>query len=324
LPASEAFKSFARVFALSAFGFILWKWLAPKLNGNLALLYGILGWGIVLASFSNVVSGVDVETASHVARYTQAWLIIGSFTAAYLLWSARQGIAQLPANRKCVVAALSALLVLANWQYFTDSAGAAIFDIGSQRSADADAQSAMPALRWLDAQSAEPRVVWTDPLSSLHMLVPNFTKDYLLFGIGGLMQLVSNDEIEERYLTAYSLSDLNERSIAADVQKFDGVGASLDTPNTLNRPVKFCHALHLDWMGRQCGATVDAQMLYGQHYKEMFAQYESIRTHLRTELQKFHVSYIMKDLQSPDFHPESLPFVKEVYSDEHFKIYEVR
>ena len=58
----------------------------------------------------------------------------------------------------------------------------------------------------------------------------------------------------------------------------------------------------------------------------MYERYKTeILPNLRDELKKFHVAYILKDLKNDsDFHPERLPYAKEVYSDGRFVIYTVQ
>lgn len=306
----------------------LWKWLYVKRLSRVRpyiALYFTLGGSVFFLSISNVLTGVDLETASHAARFSDMWLAIGSVPAVYYLLAARHRVLELPRLKTLILAALSIAtiaVVLAHMQF-----GAHVFDFAKARKALQEERAGATAVQWLDENIAEPTVVWTDPRNSMLALwVPMYTKHYVLANGSGNLQLLSNDEAEERYMLSRSLSGLSQERIAQDVWEYNGVGAALDTPNTLNRSVKMCRGLHLYRLGFECGQMTDSRKLYDAHYKEMFDRYiKDIQPHMRDKLQKYHVTYLIKDkIMEADFHPERLEYVERVYEDGRYEIYKMK
>jgi len=316
------------LFAISIY--LSWKWIFRTREFPHALFviqYMLLGMATLIVSAGNIVTGLDMETASHAARFTTIWLIVGSIAAAYFLFVARTAIAQLSMKRKMAFGCVLLLTLLSGASYLHVDPYFGLADINSSRMAALEALAVMPAMQWLDANEQEQKVIWTNPDTGNHLyiFIPNYTKHYLLYTYSATVELLLTSEQEERYLVANALSKVTLESIAADLPAYDGGGALLDTPSIANRGVKICRALHLSLLGYQCGSLTDARTLFASHFADMYKKFTTdIRPHLRDELKKFHVSYIMKDLRTDaDFHPERLPYVKEVYSDGRFKIYKI-
>ncbi len=332
LPSGEVFYGAFRVLSFAALCLVSWRFIFKArgfTHATFVFQYLLLGLAIVVVSAGNVVTGLDLETASHAARFVMMWLVLGSVAAAYFIFSARSAIAELSIQKKIILSLFALSVLVSNSQYVA-SVDFRWKSRGADLALNRQALAIMPALQWLDAQGPLPKVIWTDPDSPLRGLmitsITYYTKHYLLYSVTGLLQLLPTSETEERYLVAHSLSNPTLESIATDVWDYDGVGAAIDTPNTINRSVKACRVLRLSLLGYECGTIVSARTLYAQHYAQMYARYKTeIQPHLRQELEKFHVTYIIKDTQTDtDFHPERLPNVKEVYSDDRFLIYKLQ
>ena len=285
----------------------------------------LLGPAIVIVSLSNVITGMDAETSNHMARFFNLWLILSSIVIAYALFTARRQISQLTVPKK-IMLSIFVIFVLYLNNAFPLTPLTASFLMGNERAAIQEDNAMLPALQWLDAQSLQPHVVWIDPHNSrLNSILPIYTKHYELLGNDGVMQLVSSDEVEERYLVASATTDVTEKSIAADIWLWGFGGYAIDTPNTKNREVHQCTLLHLYLLGISCGQSTDASKLYAPLVASMYARYtRDIQPHLGEELKKFHVTYIIKDTQTDtQFHPERLKNVQQVYSDGRYLIYKV-
>ena len=327
LPAGEAVWGGMRILAFAILTFSIWKWIVQKEEGTertfFVLQYMLLGVAIEIASVSNVVTGMDLETASHMARFVSLWLAMGIVAALYVVWNARERLRLLHPLKNIILFALFVFVGASTLAYATSPLD--FFKFNEVRTRIKIEQSYLPALEWIDQHESAPQVIWTDPRAVLLQLIPIYTKHYVLFSPGGGLQLVSSDETQERYLTAGSLSRLTQGQISEDVWKYSGVGFAVDIPNTINRKVKICRALRLSALGFSCGNLIDAQTLNAALYAGMYQRYnEDIKPDLQEELKKFHVAYIMKDiLNDTQFHPELLKNIKLVYSDGRFLIYKV-
>lgn len=330
LPAGEAFRCAFHVLLFIALACMAWVVvLKNRLPGVFAhgVSFLMLGASIVFLSFANVITGLDVETASHAARFLPLWLGMGFITLAYYFWAARGELIALRIKKKVFLLAFAVFVVVMCAPYLRVSF--VMFHFEKQRQHVREVLAAQPAIQWLEARESEPTVIWTDQYnSSLWGFITIYTKHYILSDDSGNLQLLSNLETEERYLTATAASRPQPtlESIAADVWLYNGVGAAVDTPNTINRSVKWCRALRLKHLGYACGDLVDARTLYAEHYEEMYKRYTTeIRPRLREVLEKYHVGYILKDTKTDaGFYPEDLPFVEKVFSDERFEIYALK
>ncbi|MDO8522614.1 MAG: hypothetical protein Q7S08_05045 [bacterium] len=327
LPAAEAVWGGMRMLVFAILAFSIWKWIAQKEAQTermfFVLQYMLLGVAIEIASVSNVITGMELETASHMARFVSLWLAIGFVVALYATWRARATLRSLHPYKSIILCVLFVLVGVSLNAYNRSPLSVLKFD--DVRSRIAEKQSYMPAFNWLNENESEPRVIWTDPNSLLAQYVPLYTKHYVLFTAGGLLQLVSSREIQERYLAAGALSNLTPEHISKDIAHYNGAGPAYDIPNMMNRKVKYCRALRLHALGFSCGNLTDAQTLNSALYARMYQRYnEDIKPHLQDELTKFHVTYIMKDaMNDVAFHPELLKNIKLVYSDGRFLIYKV-
>lgn len=330
IPAGEAFRTACTVFLFLALGYVLHIFVLKdqvRLHTARILSFCLLGMAIIFVSFANVVSGLDVETASHAARFVPLWLGIGFVTSAYYLFAARKKILALPVKRVVFLMACAILVLVLCAPCLHISFE--VFNFKKSRENIREVLAAQPVMRWLDARESEPKVIWTSQGNpSLWGYITIYTKHYILSDDSGNLQLVSNDETEERYLIATAANEPQPtlENIAAHVWEYNGVGAAHDTPNTINRGVKICRMLRLYRLGYKCGELTDSRTLYAEHYEEMYERYrKDIVPNLQEKLQKYHVAYIMKDkLRDTDFRPERLPFIERVYDDGRYEIYEVQ
>ncbi len=323
IPSGEVVRGAMRIFPMIALALLSWVWIFRKKNLSSAphlfhLL--ILGIAIWISSTENVITGLDLETASHVERFVMLWFSIMSVVALYFLYSARRDIAFMSSGKKITLGLLAALVFLLAIPY-VKKIDPAIRDADANRLKAQKATAVLPALRWLDA-SAKGAVVWTNPETDLNAHVSVLTTQYTLFGTGHL-HLMPTRDVEDRYLIAHSAGEVTLESITADVWDHSGVGAAIDTPNTLNRSVKLCRLLRLHYFGRECGNLTNARILYAENYAAMYNRFTNeIRPHLAEQLKKYHVDYVIRDTQTDnDFHPERMVKMELVYSDDRFEIY---
>jgi hypothetical protein len=180
---------------------------------------------------------------------------------------------------------------------------------------------------WLDKTEQEPVVVWSNPASETSSLLPVFTKHFTLYTPAAMGQLVSSDEIRERFL----VSEYFNKPTLADLESTDlmtlflGRRDSYHHAATIAREVKVCRILFYWDKSKDCGTIPTPRELLGDaFFADMEKRFVSdIRPHIKEYVAKYHVSYILKDIAlDPEYHPEKLG-ASLVYKDEHFEIYKL-
>jgi hypothetical protein len=292
------------------------------IDSTVILHFIFMGGAIVFVGGSSVITGLDLETASHVSRFAALWLAIGTVLAVYLLYVVRHEFAALPSFKKIVIATSIFLVIVANYR-FAGKVPSMFLDMPGDIIAVRSYEAYMPALRFLDKQDTEPKVVLVDPNSHLGPIIPIYTKNYVLYVNHGILHFASRDEIEERYLTAAAFTYPTLESIGNDVRSYGGVGVTYHEVNTINRPVKLCKLLRLPVLGYECGEMIDAKKFNETTFARMYKRYiEDVQPNLMVKLQKYHVTYFMKDMENDlAFRPELIKNIKQIYSDGRFSIY---
>lgn len=318
----------AALLVFVVFAYVAWRWLRrswgrfdPIPTAHLLLL----GIALSVVSFSCLITGVDVETATHVHRFFVMWLMMASLAVAYILYLGRTEIMALVAPKKILIAVLVVLVGYVNVAHFLPPLTLRHVIEGDPVALQADLDT-LPVLEWLDTRSEQSRVVWVHPHNfRLNNNIVYYTKHYVILGNDGLLQLVSNEEVQERYLVASATSEISEKSIAADIWLYGFGGYAVDTADTRNREVRQCIRLRLYVFGIKCGEPTTTADIYAPLFESMHARFlNEIQPNLKEKLQKYHVAYILKDVQNDkDFHPGSLSFVEKVYDDGRFEIYAV-
>ena len=327
LPTAMVFMTGSWVLFLVLLSTLSVKWVAAlraqRSYVRFTKIHSSLGAAMVIVSGSNIITGKELETAQHVGRFIVLWLIIGTFVTLYYLVKARPEVLPLGFKKKFVLALLSFLVLIGNISYAGDLL---TFTHPKERIlAMTRAQAYISALTWLEQAEALPQVIWVSPYSTLTSMLPTYTKHYLLYANGGILHLVSDGEVEERFLLASTQGEVTTAYINEGVRNFAGVSYMFHIANTQNRKVKLCRLMHLESFGISCGSTTDATTLNHDLVREMYERYMSdIKPNQLEELKKFHVAYIMKDKEEDiSFTPETLDNIAKVYEDERFVIYKL-
>ena len=333
IPTFESLLVCLRVASLASLVVLLWSWVptfrASTTFKNVFQPFIFFGVALCIVSTSNIITGSELQTASHIERFVTLWLAMGTSLAAYQLFTHRDALWGITFLRKALIIIVGLFVCVANVrvaniQYMGDLA---IFFHPQKERIESmrEVQEYMPALQWLDSQDSDPKVVWADPDSLVARDISVFTKDYVLYVQSGTLHLMSTDEVRERYLVAISASNPTKDSIAKDVWTWAGTAYYTDFANAANRPTKACMRLYLSRIGIDCGTLVTPAELNADMYESMYTRYVSeIQPNIQAELQKFHVTYIMKDTKKDlTFHPERLKNTQQIYSDGRFVIYKL-
>ncbi len=150
------------------------------------------------------------------------------------------------------------------------------------------------AIHWLKKNVSEPSVVMANDRISGY--IPIMTQHYVLFHPSGALQMVSDIELEERYLVSrFPFEVVTKVTIERDVKLFGGAGKALK--------------------GKEMQ----------QHFEYLDRLYqENISPHINFELKKYRVSFIVISLDKP-FELEMIKKIRsqEVYKDSNLAIFEV-
>lgn len=321
LPTAEVVYSGGWVILALCIFFIVWKQVVNADNSAL-LIMSVLGLALVSAQASNLITGKEVETAVHVKRFIIPWLGISLFTSAAWLYHGASDLAKRPKVRWACYA-LVFLLGAAN-VYFVNNFSDYFFspprDVRVQK-----LQTLAAPLHYLDTTEASPIVVWvTNPESDFAYYLPALTKHYVLYAHPGMWQLVSNDEVIERYLAANYFHSVTKESLIAGLGAYAGPAAFAHRANTVNRGVRLCQIFRLETLGYSCGSPVTPEQVLGEEYFTSIIHYNEneVRPHIKELLTKYHVSYIA----SPKPLTESMKDffgAKLVYDDQRYMIYRV-
>ncbi len=289
----------------------------------LELFLIIGGLGLWIMQGSNLLTGKLLETGEHVRLLIQPWLVISLVSIGVYLWPRRA----LVSNGLKIVSlgALGALLfVSAN---YTHERLAPIFPSNIDHALWQTQQLYSKPFAWLEEHEKTPVVIWANPYGNLVNYLPVFTKHFLLYNWSGMMELVPEAEIRERYL----ISEYFDNPTIADLMSEEGMRMYLgrhDFPHaakTIEREIKVCRILFIFDKAKDCGIVPTPQSLLGEEFfstlEKKFRQ--DIRPNIKNYLTKYQVTYILKDtVLDPQYHPETLG-AKRVYKDERYEIWQL-
>lgn len=331
LPAMNIFYLGIRIFLMSALWYLSFLWVKEckaSLDYKKAfIIFVISGVAMVITSASNIITGKELENSQHVERFATLWLILSFVCYLFFLIKGRIYFKNIILARRLVISILLLFSLLSLTKYFRWELASLPIPQKSEslQNMIIQIQAYARPLEWLENNESEPKVIWTSS-EDLDTSIPVLTKHYSLWGSSGYLHLVSSDEVKERYLVFHYFNDLKQTEIEKDFWGFAGVGNAVHQYKVHNRQVKICRILHLDYFEYNCGETVaDAVAFRGHEYFEnLYKKYmNEIKPNINQELDKFHVTYLIKDLQErSNFQPEQLGKVKLVYQDDRFLIYQ--
>ena len=326
IPTSEIFYSGGWVWALCALAvFVLWC--QPLLRRDtvftkLILFICISGLGLWCMQASNAITGKWLETGEHVRLLILPWLMFATLALALALWQRRAAL-----SRPLFFAAVGWVCVLigAN-MYFGSLYIAPFLPHRATALRWQDEQAFAKPFAWLNTQ-APGAVVWSNPNDDITEFIPLYTRDFVLSTYFGMLELVPEQEIRERYLVSQYFDKPTAADLATDADMSQYLGRR-DYPHeakTIEREVKLCRMFFFFNKQHDCGAIPTPQSLLGpQFFAELAAKFtDDIHPHIVSYLKKYHVTYILKDkLYDTQYHPEILG-AKKVYADERFEIYKL-
>ncbi|MDP2709106.1 MAG: hypothetical protein Q8O93_03610 [bacterium] len=325
-PAAEAYYSGRWIFVMLILWALLWRWIKPLRHYDNYLraftFFALSGIGFEIVSLSNVLTGKELELAGHMVRFITVWLMLAFTAILFFAWQGRAELKNLKPLQKIICIFLLIISFWGVWQYARP-----YFSMVRIMAADSSAQNIANLsrpLEWLENNVSEPAVVWANYQERINSYVPILTKHYVLFDGDGVLNFISNDEAEERYLTAGYMNNLTQKDIEREYSLYAGIGNGIHPYKIHNRKVKLCRLLYLNKIGYNCGELTDATLLKGKEYfSNLYQRYiREVKPNINAELQKFRVAYIVKDKNKiVDFKPENFDGATLVYQDQFFLIY---
>jgi hypothetical protein len=250
----------------------------------ITIFFSVTAVALIGTTFSNVITGKDLETAVHFQRFVYVWAAIAAAYAlntAYKLRREEQDKGKLLNSAGILVSGIILLFLL----------GSFIIDIRSVTTANIGVESYAAPLAWLAKNAPAHSVVLAD--DSFSYYVPVITHDYVLFQPDGGLYLMSDREVEDRYLASNIYSNLTLTDIKNDFRLYGGVGNAVHQYLIHNRDVDLCRI----FIRSKCGTIYPTAVAYrGEPYFDsLLARYEIMKENPTATLHQYGVSYVVVD-----------------------------
>lgn len=280
------------------------------------VMFILLSLGTLLAIASPIFLGKDLNNASHTGRFAFPLLAATVVYALhYWFWTSRW-----KSLSRVSLAILGLCLAFSSVGIFLNVVKRNLPYVPSS-SAIAEVQSYAAPLRFLETYSVEPAVVWANTTASQY--IPVVTQHSVLFVSYGGYYLISDDEIEARYVASLypqppSVSFLQEQAPEYDLGRVSYMAQVLERPRGL------CKVTGGVLFSGACNLDASYVALRGddffEHLSALYA--EMVASDINTTLDRFDVQYILRDReQDQSLDPSSIRG-KEIYDDGRFIIYE--
>lgn len=284
----------------------------------------VSGLGLWIMQGSNLITGKLLETGEHVRRLLIPWLIFSTISIGVSLWKQRKQLSRgLQVFSVGMLILLSGAILYYTYNYFAPS----FITTNVNHELWETQQLYVKPFAWLQKEEQNPVVVWSDPHDDITPNIPTFTKHFTLYTWAGMMELVPEGEIRERYLVSQYFNNPTVEDLMSDREMALYLGRH-DFPHkakTIERGVKMCRILFFWDKNKDCGTSPTSQELLGdQFFIDLENKFQNdVKPNIHAYLKKYHVSYILKDkVLDPAYHPEALG-AKLVYSDSRYELWKL-
>lgn len=267
-----------------------------------------ISFGLVLALVSNVFTGKDMEITGHVGRFIELW------TAAMFIVIIKKMYVDITEKIFYKAIIIIAYVFLISFSI--------IFQINNSKNIINGGllwnKPYLVPLTWLKENTPKDSVVFANDYISTQ--IPIMTNDYVLFSWYNFMYLVSDKELQDRYLASRIFQNISREEIRDNLRTYAGAGHAAHLPMVHNRPIKICRLLHFDFFVKDCGQSETAYSIIGEKFfDDMKAQYDIFASHPMETLKMYQVSYVVVDKENDKWKiPKSF---KLVWSNSRFEIY---
>ena len=276
---------------------LLWflsrKWILSFKSHEANQVYNfilITGLGILIASGSNIITGKELELSNHIGRFIIWWFPVVFFVyLSRFIQHYRTEIFSLNIWKKVSLFLIMLICVVGMLRNIPRAFP--FFKVN--KASVVNIQNYAGPVNWLKENTNE-SVIWASIEFSGY--IPIYTNDYVLFHPSAVLQLVSDVEMEVRYLVWSFLSGGPTRlGIEKDVGAYGGAGKALKGPEMQ------------------------------AHFDLMYDVYQTkIKPNIDQFLTLFQAEYIVIDLSDTTQMTEVKKLsLQEVYNDGHFVIYKI-
>ncbi len=321
LPAVEAFY-YGRwlVIGLLAYFFIK-KIQAPDDQKNIekTIFLSAISFGLLISSFLNVFTGVEMTLAVHIGRFVFSFMPLMFGLIAHDLSLSMKANNRNFKNINFLIAVLL-ILVLFIGIFKSLHRGIEFFNFDNRGEKTIKSQNLAKPLSWLDKNVLNESVVWAN--ESISRYVPIMTKHYVLFNQSAVLHNVSSKELEDRYLLSKSFSNVGIEDLKNDFPLYVGAGAGKLKPLSENQKVTFCKIKRFLNLAKECPQMVDPTTLIGEKYFiDLKNRFEVIEKNQKYFIKQFNVQYLIIEKERDEFDISALKNRKVLYEDEKFIIY---
>jgi len=320
LPTAEVVYSGSWVLILLVLFILGWRWMknmiSPEKYSFIFVFLALTGLSMVCLQASNVITGKELETAQHVKSFIVPWLSIGFFTWLAYSWKSIMKVGV----RGIVLGVIAIALIAANIHFILFITP---FPVGETKAQRADMQSYAAPLSWLEEREPNQSVILSDPAHNITPYIPALTKHYVVYAEPGNLNILSDKEVEERYLITRYFDGISTTTLKNEFALYAGRSRTYHYPKTLERKQKVCKILRMDG-SEWCPAVTDKFELVGdQYFTRLIAKYKNdIVPRIHEKLAAYHVRYVLIDKkQSPNVNPGRLRGLAKEYDDGRYEIY---
>ncbi|MBI4099513.1 hypothetical protein HY440_00745 [Candidatus Microgenomates bacterium] len=258
----------------------------------------LIGCSLLVVNFSNVITGLELETAIHLSRLIDIWrvcCVILAFSIGF--------------PKKKLVSTL-AVISLVSFLPAMIYSGKLIFP--KPENDWTKIQDLAAPVAFLDARDPTPQVIWANQTVSRY--VPILSKNYILYAWEAHLQLAPSAEMAERFLLSHYFDNFTLQDVKNNLRVYAGVGPSVHQPAIINYASKICPF---------CIRSTTAEKLLGENYfPNLWQKYQSINDqNLPIYLAKYHVKYFVVD-KNRDRWPKAIAWPK-IYEDGTYLIYQI-
>jgi len=331
MPTAEVFYS-GRWVILIVLSWFLSFWWSKELRANQTyktsfIFVAISGLSLVIVSASNVITGKEMELAQHIIRFILAWASLALVAFLFFVKNNWAGFKSFNLCKKSILFVLCLTCffgLAAYYRGYLDNLSLSHRRQIIQSIEDGRRPSAV--LSWLESREKKPVVIWINGDLPIEGYITAATRHYVLFSNGGILQLVSSEEVEERYLVSNYFNKLSLDDIKNDFKLYAGSGNAVHPYKIHNRKVVLCRFFRLDKFGYNCGDKTDALTLKGEKYfTDLYDKYtKEIVPNIGYYLKKYHVAYFIKDRRvDKNIYAEKIG-MERVYYDDNFEVYKIK
>ncbi|NBV76666.1 hypothetical protein EBR66_00655 [bacterium] len=245
-------------------------------RSSLDSFWVIVAISLWVAAWSNVISGKDLETAVHMMRFVMVYAVSASVAVLFSL-----------ENKKTIsiYAALICVVVVGVYQLHD------VYRFSAVLSSDPrTGEQYAPLFTWLNEHAQTGDVVLSP--YDIGRYMPIMTTQFVLYHPNAELFLMSDREVEDRYLASHVFDSLTLSDIERDFRLYAGAGNSLHQYKTHNREVTLCR-----WLQQSdCGVYATEFSWRGEAYfRSLLNRFQDIQRSPSKTLRTWNVRYVILD-----------------------------